>query len=124
MNAKKIALTLLTISLLSPVLSSLAWSHATARISTPENGAVLSESPTEISIQFNGPAKLVSLTITGADGNPINIDISQATSVDGLVSVAIASLPADQYQASWRAMGVDGHVTAGKFSFEVSAAGK
>lgn len=124
MNIKKIAQTLLTVALLSPVLSSLAWSHATARVSTPENGAVLSESPTEISIQFNGPAKLVSLTITGADGNPVNIDIAEATSVDGLVSVAITSLPADQYQVSWRAMGLDGHVTAGKFSFEVSTAGQ
>jgi methionine-rich copper-binding protein CopC len=103
------------------LLASHAWAHASARTSTPEDGAVLSESPTEVVINFGGPAKLLSLTISAADGDPLSIDISNATSVDGRVSVAILPLAPNSYAVVWRAMGVDGHITSGKFKFDVSS---
>ena len=73
-------------------LTASAWGHASARRSSPEDGAVLTESPTEISIQFNGPAKLISLSITNAESETTKVDVSKATSVDGLATVAILPL--------------------------------
>ena len=107
--------------LLTLLLATQAWSHAIARESIPENGAVLSESPTELVLQFGGPAKLVSLTISADENEPVNVDISNATSVDGRVSVDIEPLAPGNYKIIWRAMGLDGHVTSGTFSFAVSA---
>jgi methionine-rich copper-binding protein CopC len=103
------------------LVASIAWGHATAQNSIPENGAVLDQSPTELVIQFGGAAKLVSLTITTPTNESVNVDISSATSVDGRVSVEIAPLAPNSYSVSWRAMGLDGHVTSGKFEFSISA---
>lgn len=108
-------------ALLALLLASLAWGHATARNSTPKNGAILSEPPTQIAIQFGNAAKLASLVLVADDGARVEVDVSNATSVDGLVSVAVEPLAPDKYKVVWRAMGIDGHITAGDFSFEVSA---
>jgi hypothetical protein len=108
-------------ALFAILLASIAWGHATAQTSNPENGAVLTQSPTELVIQFGGAAKLVSLTISTPGNEPVNVDISSATSVDGRVSVEIEPLAPDSYTVSWRAMGLDGHVTSGKFEFSISA---
>ena len=103
------------------LLASTAWGHATAQTSNPENGAVLNQSPSELVIQFGAAAKLVSLTISTPGNEPVNVDISSATSVDGRVSVEIEPLTPDSYTVNWRAMGLDGHVTSGKFAFSISA---
>ena len=79
--------TLLVTTIVTLLLSSLAWGHAAAQISSPANGAELTQSPKELSIQFNGAAKLVSLTIVDSVGNADKLDISEAKAVDGLISV-------------------------------------
>jgi methionine-rich copper-binding protein CopC len=108
-------------ALLALLLTSLAWGHATARNSTPKNGAILSEPPTQIVIQFGNAAKLVSLVVASDDGSRVEVDVSNATSVDGVVGVAVEPLAPGKYRVIWRAMGIDGHITAGDFGFEVSA---
>jgi methionine-rich copper-binding protein CopC len=108
-------------ALIALLLTSLAWGHATARNSTPKNGAILDESPTQITIQFGSAAKLVSLVVVADDGERIDVDVSSATSVDGNVSVAVEPFAPNQYKVIWRAMGLDGHITAGEFGFEILA---
>ena len=108
-------------ALIALLLASLAWGHAIARNSTPKNGAILNEPPTQIVIQFGNAAKLVSLVVVAEDGARLEVEVSNATSVDGLVSVAVEPLAPDKYKVIWRAMGIDGHITAGNFGFEVSA---
>ncbi len=87
--------------------------------SNPADGAELSESPNELSIQFNGPAKLISVKLTGSDGESLDVDVSGAKSVDGLVSVEIPALEPDSYTVIWRVMSVDGHPSAGRLRFKV-----
>ncbi len=101
--------------------ASLAWGHASAKKTIPENDAVLSESPTELAVDFGAPAKLLSLTVAAESMDPIKIDISNATAVDGWVNVGIEPLLPGTYKVSWRAMGLDGHITAGEFTFTVSS---
>lgn len=113
--------TLLVTTIVTLLLSSLAWGHAAAQISSPANGAELTQSPKELSIQFNGAAKLVSLTIVDSVGNADKLDISEAKAVDGLISVQISPLQPESYEVTWRAMGADGHITAGTFKFAVIA---
>ncbi len=96
-----------------------AWGHASANRTSPNNGDVLSQPPKEISIQFNEPARLLSLSIQGADEAPIAVNISAAKSIDGLTSIAIPSLKPQHYSVTWRALGLDGHATSGQFSFVI-----
>ena len=121
MHYKKTIATVLGSILIAAVLSSQAMAHAAAKKSNPADGAELSESPRELSIQFNGPAKLISVQLKGSDGDSLEIDVSEAKSVDGLVSVEIPPLDPDSYTVMWRVMSVDGHPSAGKFTFKVLA---
>ncbi len=110
------------LAVMSLMLSaSLSWGHASAKKTIPENDAVLSESPTELAVDFGAPAKLLSLTVAAESMDPIKIDISNATAVDGWVNVDIEPLLPNTYKVSWRAMGLDGHITAGEFTFTVSS---
>ncbi len=121
MTSKKTLINLFASFFVTLLAMSIAWGHATMRESSPEDGAVLSEAPTELIIRFRGRAKLISLTVTGSDNEPVSIDISDATSVDDAATVKIPPLQPDSYQVTWRAMGMDGHTTLGKFGFVVSA---
>ena len=121
MNYRKTIATILSSILVAAVLSSQAMGHAAAKKSNPADGAELTESPIEITVQFNGPAKLITMKVAGADGEALEIDVSNAKSVDGLVSVKIPALKPDSYTVMWRVMSVDGHPSAGKFTFKVLA---
>ncbi len=124
MKPNKLFLSKTIIILATLLLSTTAWAHATASHSVPEDGAVLSEPPTEVTIQFSGPAKLISLTITDHDGEATEIDVSNASSVDGLATVSIPVLQANSYRVIWRALGLDGHATTGRFGFVISSSSK
>ena len=121
MTYKKITLTIVSSLLLVLALNSAAMAHVKAKETSPESGAVLTESPTELSIQFTGPAKLISLELTGSNSEVVKIDVSEATSVDGLVNVQIPPLSPDSYTVSWRALSIDGHPAKGSFTFTISA---
>jgi len=82
---------------------------------------VLAEATTVIAIQVSGPAELISLGLTGSNSELVKIDVSEATSVDGLVTVQIPSLSPDGYTVSWRALSIDGHPAKGSFTFTISA---
>ena len=118
MTLRKILFTLVGLALISQ-----AMAHVTPRKSIPEDGAVLTESPTQLSIQFSDLAKFISLELEGSDGEVTKIDVSEAKSVDGLVSVQIPTLQPDKYKVSWRVLSVDGHPVAGRFTFTIEAAG-
>lgn len=120
MTSKITPVNLIAILFTTLLAASVAWGHATMRESSPVDGAVLNEAPTELIIRFRGRAKLISLTVTGSDNEPVNIDMSNATSVDDAANVKIPPLQPDSYQVTWRAMGMDGHTTSGKFGFVVS----
>ena len=120
MTYRKIILAVGSNLLLILVLIPLAMAHVKAKETNPESGAVLTEAPTVISIQFTGPAKLVSLELTGSNVELVKIDVSEATSVDGLVTVQIPPLSPDAYTVSWRALSIDGHPAKGSFTFEIS----
>ncbi len=122
MTYKKITLAVASNLLLILALIPLAMAHVKAKETNPEGGAVLTESPTELSIQFTGPAKLISLELTGSNSEVVKIDISEATSVDGLVNVQIPPLSPDSYTVSWRALSIDGHPAKGSFTFTISVA--
>ena len=121
MTYRKITFAIACSLLMNLALNPLAMAHVNANETNPESGAELTESPTEISIQFTGPAKLISLELTGSNAESVKIDVSEATSVDGLVTVQIPSLSPDGYTVSWRALSIDGHPAKGSFTFTISA---
>ena len=123
---------LILLCLLFP-LSALA--HSPLSNVSPEDGAKLQDAPTEISMVFKSPAKLIKLellkeqasekksllgSLFGNDGgevvpspNAVLMETSEAH------VIPLPEITSGGYQLKWRAMGEDGHVIKGDFVFTV-----
>ena len=123
---------LILLCLLFP-LSALA--HSPLSNVSPEDGAKLQDAPTEISMVFKSPAKLIKLellkeqasekksllgSLFGNDGgevvplpNAVLMEMSEAH------VIPLPEITSGGYQLKWRAMGEDGHVIKGDFVFTV-----
>jgi methionine-rich copper-binding protein CopC len=88
--------------------------------STPADGALLSESPTEVVLTFNE-------AITDQSSFAV-LDASGATVATGAVDpadpttmrTALPSLPPGTYEVQWVARSADGHLPRGTFTFTVA----
>ena len=123
---------LILLCLLFP-LSALA--HSPLSNVSPEDGAKLQDAPTEISMVFKSPAKLIKLellkeqasekksllgSLFGNDGGevvPLPNAVLMETSETHVIP--LPEITSGGYQLKWRAMGEDGHVIKGDFGFAV-----
>jgi copper transport protein len=100
-----------------------ASAHALLRESTPEDGAILDTPPSEVVIDFTEPPDLGLSEITVLDGNGQDVGAGELQELPGegnRVAVTLPDVGDGVYTASWRVLSrVDGHVTAGAFSFGV-----
>jgi len=123
---------LILLCLLFP-LSALA--HSPLSNVSPEDGAKLQDAPTEISMVFKSPAKLIKLellkeqasekksllgSLFGNDGGeavPLPNAVLMETSETHVIP--LPEITSGGYQVKWRARGEDGHVIKGEFGFAV-----
>ncbi len=102
-------------------LSVAAVGHSPLTAVSPADGARLATAPETIEMRFSGPSRLVRFTLaTEADGASVELDDSylMIEAVDH--TVTLPALANGRYTASWRAMGEDGHVIKGRFSFTIA----
>ena len=123
---------LILLCLLFP-LSALA--HSPLSNVSPGDGARLEDAPSEISMVFKSPAKLIKLELLkeqasakksllgglfGNDGGEV-VPLPNAVLME-MSDTHVIPLPkitGGDYQVKWRAMGEDGHVIKGDFVFTV-----
>ena len=100
-----------------------AAAHMAVRKTTPEAGAVLSESPRQVRIWFTqSPDPAVSrLRLEGANG-PVALGGATVQDDRSLAAALPSKLEAGTYTVHWRAAGDDGHTQRGDFAFTVRAA--
>jgi len=123
---------LILLCLLFP-LSALA--HSPLSNVSPEDGAKLQDAPTEISMVFKSPAKLIKLellkeqasekksllgSLFGNDGGEV-VPLPNAVLMETSEAhvIPLPEITSGGYQVKWRAMGEDGHVIKGDFGFAV-----
>jgi methionine-rich copper-binding protein CopC len=102
------------------LLSTAVMAHSPLTALTPADGARLTTTPDSIEMRFNGSSRLVRFALVStADGAEVGLDDTHlmVEAVDH--SIALPALAAGDYMASWRAMGEDGHVIKGRFSFTI-----
>ena len=123
---------LILLCLLFP-LSALA--HSPLSNVLPEDGAKLEDAPTEISMVFKSPVKLIKLELFnekasakksllgGLFGNgggevvPLPNAVLMETSETHVIP--LPEIASGGYLVKWRAMGEDGHVLKGDFGFTI-----
>jgi methionine-rich copper-binding protein CopC len=100
----------------------LAWAHAYPTISSPENGAVLQQSPREIRIQFTEGLELAfsQITVKGPGGEVVSQGKLRQPAQDTL-AVDLKPLSPGIYAVEWQVLSVDTHVTEGVLRFTVAA---
>ena len=103
---------------------STAVPHFDLNKSAPEAGATVA-SPSEVRLWFTEQPEdgTTSIRLLDGDGEPIHtMDVAQDAEDGRVFSVSLhGELPAGGYSVVWRAMGDDGHVVRGDYSFTVSA---
>ena len=123
---------LLAILLVLPIAAN---AHSPLASSSPQNGETLDESPTEIFMEFELPAKLIKVNLTkqsykqeknllgrlfgGDDGESIPLGTSFLMTIDKRQVIPLPSLQDGSYSLTWRAMGEDGHVVKGELIFTI-----
>ena len=123
---------LILLCLLFP-LSALA--HSPLSNVSPGDGAKLEDAPTNISMVFKSPAKLIKFelfkeqattkksllgSLFGNDGGevvPLPNDVLMEASETHVIPMP--EITSGDYQVKWRAIGEDGHVIKGDFAFTV-----
>ena len=121
---------LILLCLLFP-LSALA--HSPLSNVSPEDGAKLQDAPTQISMVFKSPAKLINLELLkeqasekksllgglfgndGAELVPLPNAVLMETGQTHVIP--LPKITGGDYQVKWRAMGEDGHVIKGALGF-------
>jgi hypothetical protein len=100
---------------------SLVWAHALLVDSTPKNGEIVT-SPPRVVLRFNSRIErgLSSVRLTGGPRKTTILLMSSASDphLDVLV-FALGLLEPGAWEAQWRVLSVDGHVTEGVVKFTV-----
>jgi copper transport protein len=100
-----------------------AGAHALVRSSDPANGAILQQAPTQVVITFTETPDPKLSVIHVLDSSGRSVEGGSAVPFPGQpleLRVPLSSLPQGVYTVTWRTVSrVDGHVTAGSFSFGV-----
>jgi copper transport protein len=100
-----------------------ASAHAGLDQSDPASGAVLSESPTELVLDFDEPVEAVfgGVDLTTSDGTPIGVGPAEQAPGDAsrLVVAEVPPLADGVYVVVWQVTSADGHPARGAFTFQV-----
>lgn len=103
------------------LFSASASAHVGLASSTPQDGAVLSESPTALTLTFSGEVRLAKVMLHSANGKMHPLDFSMSMTPKATYEIGVNSdLAADDYTVYWTGMGDDGHKMSGEFSFKVN----
>ena len=103
------------------LLAGPASAHASLETSDPANGAVLTESPSQIVLGFDESVDIALGAIRLYDGRGHEIDVGAAhhQGDNTHVAVNVPKLAADVYVVSWRVVSADSHPVHGAFTFQV-----
>ncbi|MDZ4689680.1 copper resistance protein CopC [Terricaulis sp.] len=88
-----------------------AMAHTTLERTSPTSGAVLSQSPSELTLTFGEPTRLTSVAVATASGERrLNFTPSGSATT---FTVPAPQLAAGRNEVRWRALSRDGHPVEG-----------
>jgi copper transport protein len=96
-----------------------AQAHAQLESTSPQQGAKLTASPTEVSITFSETVTPANAGIRVIDAAKQRFDTGSTTGSGRMMAVQVNTLPAGAYVVVWQAVSGDGHPVNGSFTFQV-----
>lgn len=98
-----------------------ASAHADLVTSDPSPGAVLSESPPSVDLEFTEPVTVANGAIRVFDADEVRVDEGVVEVADRIASLALPELDDGAYVVTWRITSDDGHPVSGAFTFQVGS---
>ena len=98
-----------------------AVAHSPMSSSSPADGEVLAAAPHALEMKFRGTARLVRVTLTGAQSGEVTLSEEHLMVEKHRHMVALPAIAEDKYMVRWRALSADGHLVKGSFSFTVGS---
>jgi len=98
-----------------------AVAHSPMSSSSPADGEVLAAAPRALEMKFRSEARLVRLTLTGAQSGEVTLSKEHLMVEKHRHTVVLPAIAADKYVVRWRALSADGHLVKGSFSFTVGS---
>ena len=110
---------------LAPVLMILAtgtaFSHSRQEVTFPADGAVLPAPPDAVSMQFDTPMRITTISLTSeTTGGSFDLERSDGMQPVTDFRATPPALPDGRYTVEWRGLSSDGHPMRCRFSFEVA----
>lgn len=94
------------------VISMTALAHSTVKGTVPASGSILTASPPEVVINFNEPARMVSVSVVrlgSAERKLQFVPMAESASF----TIAAPQLAGGRNEIKWRALSKDGHPISG-----------
>ncbi|MEI6708593.1 MAG: copper resistance CopC family protein [Methylococcales bacterium] len=106
------------------MLPSLSFAHAKMVRSSPEQDAVLTESPKQVDVWFDDKVgtEYKALAVIDSKGKRVdNKDLVQETFDSAHLYTTVPLLPPDTYTVRYRVVSIDTHIVTGKYQFTIKA---
>jgi copper resistance protein C len=104
--------------LLSFAVVCTALAHTPLQSTEPKNGATITQSPSEIKLHFKDAVTVTAVTLQEEKGAKQEFKLMPVPAKD--IALPVAMLVDGRYTVSLRALGDDGHIMTGKFTFTLS----
>lgn len=117
MKAFKLFIGMCLIAMVSPVMA-----HSKLVASEPANEAELTETPQQVTLEFNREVRLVKVAVTDKNDEAVALSFKPSLDKKTVFEVALPELESGAYQVKWMAMSGDSHKMKGDFAFSLSMA--
>ena len=93
------------------------YAHGMMKMTYPEDGSMLMTQAERVEMHFQQSMQVVSLKVIGSDNKPVAIKYDRKAAATEHFKAMLPKLTPDTYSVQWKAMGEDGHMMKGSYSF-------
>ena len=103
-------------------LTAPAAAHSLLLESSPPAEAILSTSPSQLTLRFNNriEKRLSRITVVDERGTAHALAITAAAGGADRLTAAVPALGPGAYRVEWHVLSIDGHVVSGSFGFRLA----
>ena len=96
-----------------------ALAHGGRHTTSPENGAVLAEAPSQVVLTFTRRVRLTRVRLTRDESEAVDLALGSQTSFASRFVLPLTNAGRGIYRIEWRGLADDGHIVRGTFTFQV-----
>lgn len=96
-----------------------SFAHSPVDGTTPEDGALLSETPSHIVLSFERQVRLTRVWVAHAGSSKVDLDLEGQKTFASRFEVPLKDMGSGIYLIEWRGLARDGHVMRDMFTFQI-----